>query len=102
MIHLQLSQFLTYTLHTVMDKDATLASHPIVQRVSTPSEISSVFDMISYSKGASIIRMLEHLVGPDVFRQATSNYLNKFAFQNAETSDYLNELHVMVKSFDVK
>ena len=39
-----------------MDFDATLASHPVVVDVNTPDQINAVFDLISYSKGASVIR----------------------------------------------
>lgn len=34
----------------VMVDDALLSSHPIIVNVSTPAEITSVFDSISYSK----------------------------------------------------
>lgn len=34
----------------VMVDDALLSSHPIIVDVSTPAEITSVFDAISYSK----------------------------------------------------
>lgn len=34
----------------VLVDDALLTSHPIIVDVSTPSEITSVFDAISYSK----------------------------------------------------
>ena len=40
----------------VLHFDATLASHPIVVDVSTPDQINAVFDIISYNKGASVIR----------------------------------------------
>ena len=33
-----------------MDLDATLSSHPIVQPVDTPDQITSIFDAISYAK----------------------------------------------------
>lgn len=89
-------------MHGVMDFDASTASHPIVQNVSSPNQITEIFDSITYSKGASIIRMLENLVGPEIFRQATTNYLNKFYYQNAETNDFLNELEALVDNFDVK
>uniref|UniRef100_A0A3Q3XEG3 Aminopeptidase n=1 Tax=Mola mola TaxID=94237 RepID=A0A3Q3XEG3_MOLML len=53
----------------VMIDDALLSSHPIIVNVSTPAEITSVFDSISYSKGASILRMLEDWMGKDMFRE---------------------------------
>lgn len=39
----------------VMVDDALLSSHPIIVNVSTPAEITSVFDGISYSK----VRLLD-------------------------------------------
>jgi len=42
-----------------MELDALRTSHAIATDVEDPSEISQLFDSISYSKGASIIRMLE-------------------------------------------
>ena len=44
------SQFLTSDLHRVMDLDATVNSHPIVQSVENPDQITEIFDTITYSK----------------------------------------------------
>ncbi|XP_011291903.2 glutamyl aminopeptidase isoform X2 [Musca domestica] len=97
-----LSQFLIADLHGVMKLDATLASHPIVQTVESPNQITELFDSITYSKGASVIRMLEDLVGAEKFRNATTNYLNRFYFSNAETNDFLTEVEALNFDFDVK
>ncbi|XP_030626829.1 glutamyl aminopeptidase isoform X2 [Chanos chanos] len=72
----------------VMVDDALLSSHPIIVDVSTPAEITSVFDSISYSKGASILRMLEDLLGRETFRDGCRKYLQMFPFQNAKTADF--------------
>ena len=50
------AQFLSLDLHSVMDLDATLNSHPIIQKVEHPDQITEIFDSISYSKGASVLR----------------------------------------------
>ena len=50
------NQFLTLDLHRVMDLDATVNSHPIIQTVESPDQITEIFDTISYSKGASVLR----------------------------------------------
>ena len=63
------SQFLTNDLHRVMDLDSTINSHPIVQEVNHPDQITEIFDTISYAKGASVLRMLEQFMGPEEFRQ---------------------------------
>lgn len=46
----QLDQALTDEVLPVMSDDSLLSSHPIVVNVSTPAEITAVFDGISYSK----------------------------------------------------
>ncbi|GBP17198.1 Glutamyl aminopeptidase [Eumeta japonica] len=97
-----LDQFLIADLHGVMKLDATLASHPIVQTVENPNQITELFDSITYSKGASVIRMLEDLVGAEKFRLATTNYLNNNIYRNANTNDFLNELEALNFDFDVK
>ncbi|KAJ8385784.1 hypothetical protein AAFF_G00182280 [Aldrovandia affinis] len=76
----------------VMVDDALLSSHPIIVDVSTPAEITSVFDGISYSKGASILRMLEDWMGRDNFRDGCRKYLKDFEYKNAKTSDFWRSL----------
>ncbi|KAM3595343.1 uncharacterized protein V6R79_022003 [Siganus canaliculatus] len=76
----------------VMVDDALVSSHPIIVSVSTPAEITSVFDAISYSKGASILRMLEDWIGKDNFRDGCRNYLKTYHFQNAKTADFWSSL----------
>lgn len=82
--------------------DAKLSSHPIVQQVDTPDEITAIFDTISYEKGGSVIRMLEHLVGSDKFEEAVTNYLTKYQYANTVTDDFLSEVAAVVTDFDVK
>lgn len=55
---LQVDQFLIDQVHPVMDFDATLASHPIVQTVATPDQITEIFDSISYNKVIYFICLL--------------------------------------------
>ncbi|XP_031783197.1 glutamyl aminopeptidase isoform X1 [Nasonia vitripennis] len=87
-----MDSFLLDELHPAMVTDSKLSSHPIVQTVSNPDEITAIFDVISYQKGASILRMLENFVGPDVFYRGVTEYLKKFAFENAETVDLFDIL----------
>lgn len=89
-------------LHSVLEFDAKLSSHPIVQEVKTPDEIVAIFDTISYEKAGSILRMLENLVGEEIFQQAVTNYLTKYQYQNTETDDFLTEVAALVTNFDVK
>ncbi len=75
-----------------MDLDALRSSHPIEVEVRNPHEINEIFDAISYMKGGSLIRMLERFLGPETFRKGISEYLSKYAYQNASTADLWNAL----------
>ncbi|XP_030370505.1 glutamyl aminopeptidase isoform X1 [Scaptodrosophila lebanonensis] len=96
------SQFVTDELHPVLKIDATLASHPIVKSIESPAEITEYFDTITYSKGASLVRMLENLVGEDKFKSGTTRYLTNHYFGSATTDDYLTAIEEEELDFDVK
>lgn len=97
-----MDQFLIDDLHGVLILDATLASHPIVQTVKTPDQITEIFDSITYNKGAAVIRMMEDFVGEENFQTSVTNYLNIHAFDNAVTDDLLSEIDKLNLGFDVK
>ncbi|NXF46087.1 AMPE aminopeptidase, partial [Oceanites oceanicus] len=89
-----LEQVLIEDVLPVMKDDSLLSSHPIVVDVSSPAEITSVFDGISYSKGASILRMLRDWITPDLFQKGCQAYLKKHHFQNAKTQQFWEALEV--------
>jgi puromycin-sensitive aminopeptidase len=51
-----------------------------------------MFDVLTYEKGASVLRMLEQYLGPEVFRQGVRQYLETHRFGNADTVDLWNAL----------
>ncbi|XP_014694544.1 glutamyl aminopeptidase [Equus asinus] len=87
-----LHQILLEDVLPVQEDDSLMSSHPIVVTVATPAEITSVFDGISYSKGASILRMLEDWITPEKFQRGCQIYLEKYQFKNAKTSDFWEAL----------
>lgn len=89
-------------IHDVMSLDASLASHPIVNTVESPSEIAELFDDITYSKGASIVRMLEALAGVSKFREGIENFLKKYSFSSATSDDFLTEIEAIGFDYDIK
>ena len=46
-----------------------------------------MFDLLTYEKGASVLRMLEQHLGPETFRDGVRLYLRRHAYGNAETAD---------------
>ena len=57
------TQFIFSDTGPAMSLDGLKNTHPIEAVVKTPHEINELFDAISYSKGAAIIRMLEQFLG---------------------------------------
>ncbi|NWR90810.1 AMPE aminopeptidase, partial [Furnarius figulus] len=87
-----LEQVLIEDVLPVLKDDSLLSSHPIVVDVSSPAEITSVFDGISYSKGASILRMIQDWITPELFQKGCQAYLKKYQFQNAKTQQFWEAL----------
>ena len=73
--------------------DAKPSSHPIVvKNVTDAAEIISLFDSITYSKGSSILRMLEKTVGAGRFQKALQEYLIINAASVGDPVSFYNEL----------
>lgn len=70
-----------------MNKDSDRFSHPISFDVNSASDIRRIFDPISYSKGASIIRMANSFLGEEAFQDGIVNYLTRFQYDNAVSND---------------
>ena len=81
------AEFLNTHLTSALALDAQRSSHPIETDCPDSTHIAQIFDAISYSKGASVLRMLMSVVGEDKFLKGVSIYLKKHAYGNAETKD---------------
>lgn len=79
------TQFSTNDLGRALQLDGLLHTHPIEIPVHHPDEIGEIFDEVSYSKGASIIRMLANYLGEKDFRDGLRYYLKKHSYKNTET-----------------
>ena len=81
------TQFVNMDTNRALSLDGLKNSHPIEQEVKNPAEVSQLFDAISYSKGGSVIRMLENFLGPEVFQSGLYRYLKGHEYGNARTQD---------------
>ena len=86
------TQFLTNDTSDALNLDGLRNSHPIEQEVNNPAEIGQLFDAISYSKGGSVLRMLEHYLGADAFKDGLQIYIDRHQYGNARTTDLWNAL----------
>nr|KAF6283454.1 alanyl aminopeptidase, membrane [Pipistrellus kuhlii] len=93
-------------LYRVMAVDALASSHPLstpAEEVNTPAQISEMFDSISYSKGASVIRMLSSFLTEDLFKKGLSLYLHAFSYNSTTYLDLWDNLQKAVEGqVDIK
>ncbi len=72
--------------------DALAATRPIEYQVRTPEESEGMFDILTYEKGAAVVRMLEQHLGEDAFRNGLRSYMEQYAYGNTETTDLWDAL----------
>lgn len=81
------SEFISSHLNKALSLDAKLSSHPIEVECPDANHINQIFDSLSYSKAASVLRMLSNYVGEDLFLKGVSLYLKKKLYANSVTND---------------
>jgi len=70
-----------------MKQDALRHTHPIYCKVNTAEEANENFDLITYEKGASVVRMLERYLGPTQFRRGVRTYIRRHRESNTVAAD---------------
>ncbi len=81
------TQFIVDEQGLALKLDALQHTHPIEVEVKHPDEIRTIFDAISYEKGASVLLMLHDYLGADDFRDGLRLYLKRHAYGNTDTVD---------------
>ena len=72
--------------------DALAATRPVEYPVATPADAEDMFDVLTYEKGAAVVRMLEQYLGPEAFRDGVRLYLRRHAYANTATTDLWDAL----------
>ena len=75
-----------------MSQDGLVTTHPVIQKIATVEQASQAFDDITYSKGSSVIRMLEAYVGADAWRDGVRRYMKAHAYGNTVSDDLWREM----------
>lgn len=69
------------------DVDSLSATRPIEFEVVSPEDAEGMFDILTYEKGAAVLRMLEQYLGEDAFRRGVRRYLSSHSYGNTDTTD---------------
>ncbi|MGH9183016.1 MAG: M1 family metallopeptidase [Acidimicrobiales bacterium] len=82
-------RWVTFTTErsAAFEVDALTTTRPVEYPVRTPDDAEGMFDVLTYQKGASVLRMLEQYLGPEAFRAGIRRYLANRRYGNAETTD---------------
>jgi puromycin-sensitive aminopeptidase len=82
----------TVSRAAAMQVDGLKSTRPIEFPVDKPEEAAGMFDVLTYEKGASVLRMLEQYLGAQAFRDGIRLYLRRHQYASTETSDLWNAL----------
>lgn len=74
------------------DTDGLGTTRPIEFPVESPADAEAMFDILTYEKGASVVRMLEQYLGAERFRDGIRHYLRSHAYGNTQTTDLWDAL----------
>ena len=69
------------------DTDSLAATRAIEYEVVTAEDAEGMFDVLTYEKGASVVRMLQQYLGEERFQAGIRGYLRTHAYGSTETTD---------------
>jgi puromycin-sensitive aminopeptidase len=81
-----------------MEVDSLHSTRSVEFPVHAPDDCEGMFDVLTYQKGGSILRMLEQYLGAERFRAGVSHYLKKHSYGNTETGDLWDAIEETVAS----
>jgi len=76
-----------HSRNSALHLDALDNTHAIYSPVQTPAEATQNFDLITYEKGASVVRMLERYLGPSTFQTGVRTYIERHREGNTVAAD---------------
>jgi tricorn protease interacting factor F2/3 len=74
--------------------DQLNSTHPVMSEIAATNEAESVFDGISYGKGASFLKQVYNVMGEDTMKIALVDYFQKHEWQNTELTDFIDSLQL--------
>jgi alanyl aminopeptidase len=72
--------------------DSLATARRIRQPIASKDDVANAFDFITYTKGQSVLEMIEAWLGEDVFRRGVNAYVTRHAGGNATAADFVSAL----------
>uniref|UniRef100_A0A915L5H9 Aminopeptidase n=1 Tax=Romanomermis culicivorax TaxID=13658 RepID=A0A915L5H9_ROMCU len=74
--------------------DSMESTHAILMDVHHPNEIIQLFDIITYKKGACLVKMLHKNFGPETFRDGLRMYFKRYAYKNTVSKNLWQSIEI--------
>ena len=81
--------YFTNSKNRAYHRDSRVTTHPIEMPIATTAEFHTVFDAITYQKGGSVLKQLQHLVGADDYRRGIASYMKEHAWGTTTLDDFI-------------
>jgi aminopeptidase N len=80
--------------NNAMVADAFKTIRPIERKIPVGRMADIAFSSIVYRKAATLVKMLQEYLGPEVFQKGIQHYLRVYKYSNATSSDLWNSLEL--------
>ena len=81
--------YFTSSKKAAYQRDSRVTTHPIEMPVKATDQFTVLFDAITYQKGGSVLKQLQHRVGAENYRLGVSAYLKENAYGTTELADFI-------------
>ena len=81
--------YFTQSKKAAYHRDSRVTTHPIEMPVRSTDEFTILFDAITYQKGGSALKQLQHRVGAENYRQGVSAYLKENSYGTTVLADFI-------------
>lgn len=75
-----------------MSLDSLKGVRAVAEPISRNEDVRNAYDAITYSKGQSVIRMIDTYFGPDVLRPALGRYIARYADGEADSARFYSAI----------
>lgn len=81
--------YFTDSKKAAYQRDSRVTTHPIEMPVAVTDQFTELFDAITYQKGGSVLKQLQHRVGAENYRLGVSAYLKENAYGTTVLADFI-------------
>ena len=81
--------YFTDSKKAAYQRDSRVTTHPIEMPVAATDQFTELFDAITYQKGGSVLKQLQHRVGAENYRLGVSAYLKENAYGTTVLADFI-------------